>query len=194
MPCTAVTRHIDIPMPCRRTEVPFKIQRIDLLLCSEAQKSVILDAHPIMPCTAVTRHIDIPMPCRRTEVPFKIQRIDLLLCSEAQVQWRHYPCFWIFIAAYGTVGCIGRFPWVINKIICLDDIVPICIITVCDVLRHYPCFWIFIAAYGTVGCIGRFPWVINKIICLDDIVPICIITVCDVLIKIVTLRNKPLLC
>ena len=100
-----------------------------------------------MPCTAVTGHIDIPMPCRRTEVPFKIQRVDLLLCSEAQVQWGHYPCFWIVIAAYGTVGRISRFPRVINKIICLDDIVPICIITVCDVL-----------------------------------------------IKIVTLRNKPLLC
>ena len=123
-----------------------------LFLCcgdiyGHCKKSVILDTHPIMPCTAVTGHIDIPMPCRRTEVPFKIQRIDLLLCSETQVQWGHYSCFWIFITAYGTVGRIGRFPGIINKIICLDDIVPTCIVAVCDVL-----------------------------------------------IKIVTLRNKPLLC
>ena len=133
------------------------------------QKSVTLDAHPIMPCTAVTRHIDIPMPCRRTEVPFKIQRIDLLLCSEAQVQWGHYPCFWIFIAAYGTVGCIGRFPWVINKIICLDDIVPICIITVCDVLikivtlRNKPLFC-RIADYIGYRTISIFLDVFGKIV------------------------------
>ena len=48
------------------------------------------------------------MPCRRTEVPFKIQRIDLLLCSEAQVQWGHYPCFWIFIACLLYTSVKGK--------------------------------------------------------------------------------------
>lgn len=109
------------------------------------------------------------MPCRRTEVPFKIQRIDLLLCSEAQVQWGHYPCFWIFIAAYGTVGRIDRFPGVINKIICLDDIVPICIITVCDVLikivtlRNKPLFC-RIADYIGYRTISIFLDVFGKIV------------------------------
>ena len=122
-----------------------------------------------MPCTAVTGHIDIPMPCRRTEVPFKIQRIDLLLCSETQVQWGHYSCFWIFITAYGTVGRIGRFPGVINKIICLDDIVPICIIAVCDVLikivtlRNKPLFC-RIADYIGYRTISIFLDVFGKIV------------------------------
>ena len=37
MPCSTITCHIDISVPCCRAEIPLKVQRINLALCSKAQ-------------------------------------------------------------------------------------------------------------------------------------------------------------